>query len=63
MIDKIKILIVEDNALIAKGIKSQLLNMGYQIITMAINYEKAMHSIKEEIPDLILLDVVKTHQT
>ena len=57
MIDKIKILIVEDNALRAKGIKSHLLKMGYQLVFMASNYEKAMHSIKEEKPDLILLDV------
>jgi DNA-binding response OmpR family regulator len=57
MIDKIKILIVEDEAVIAIGIKSHLVRMGYKIVTMAINYEQAMLSIKEEAPDLILLDV------
>lgn len=57
MIDKIKILIVEDTAITAKGIKSQLLKMGYERIDIAINYEKAMRNIQVEIPDLILLDV------
>ncbi|SFV64840.1 sensory transduction regulatory protein [hydrothermal vent metagenome] len=57
MIDKLKILIVEDEALIAKGIKSQLLKMGYKRVAIAINYNQAMLSIKEESPDLILLDV------
>ena len=57
MINKIKILIVEDNAFIAKGIKSHLLKMGYKRIDMAISYEKVMLNIKEEVPDLILLDI------
>jgi len=57
MIDKIKILIVEDESLLAIGIKTKLVKMGYKMVDIAINYEKAMLNIKEETPDLILLDV------
>ena len=57
MIDKIKILIVEDESLLAIGIKTKLVKMGYKMVNIAINYEKAMLNIKEETPDSILLDV------
>lgn len=57
MKDNIKILIVEDEALAAKAIETQLTQMGYKIIFIAINYTKAMKIIKQKRPDLILLDI------
>jgi len=61
MKDKIKVLIVEDEALTAKSIASQLMKMGYTMPSMAISYEKAMTKIKKESFDLILLDVDLKH--
>jgi len=53
----IRILIVEDEAITAKGIESQIRKMGYRDIDIAISYNKAIRSIKENRPDLILLDI------
>jgi len=53
----IRILIVDDEALTAKAIKSELQKMGYGMVNIAITYEKAMSYIKIETPDLILLDI------
>lgn len=53
----IKILIVEDNILTAKKIERKLKEMDYSNIDIAMSYREAMRSIKEERPDLILLDL------
>jgi len=52
-----KILIVEDEAITAKAIESQIKKMGYDNTAIAINYKNAMKSIREDKPDLILLDI------
>ena len=52
-----KILIVEDEAINAKAIESQIKKMGYDNIAIAINYKNAMKNIREDRPDLILLDI------
>jgi len=52
-----KIFIVEDEAITAKAIESQIRKMGYDNTTIAINYKNAMKSIREDRPDLILLDI------
>jgi len=51
------ILIVDDDAQIAKQIESQIRKMGYKNIIIAVSYHRAMRSIKDKIPDLILLDI------
>ena len=53
----IRILIVDDEALTAKAIKSEVEKMGYDTIDIATTYKKAMSYIKRETPDLILLDI------
>lgn len=57
MKDKIKILIVEDDIFTAERIELKLIKIGYTNIAIAMSYQQAMASIKEEIPDLILLDL------
>jgi DNA-binding response OmpR family regulator len=52
-----RILIVDDEAQIAKQIKSQIEKMGYKNIDIAVSYDKAIKSIKNNRPDLILLDI------
>lgn len=60
---KQKILIVEDEAILFLEIKDLLEDNGYDVIGYADNgytksYEEALHVIKKEAPDMVLLDVV-----
>ncbi len=52
-----KILVVDDEALLVKGIRFNLQNEGYQVITGSDGLE-AVHLVKEESPDLVILDVM-----
>ncbi len=52
------VLIVEDEAIIAMDLSSQLEGMGYQICAVADNGEDAIKMAKQHHPDLILMDVV-----
>ncbi len=52
-----KILVVDDEALLLKGIRFNLQNEGYEVLT-ATNGEEAVKLAKEEAADLIVLDVM-----
>ena len=53
----IRILIVEDELIIAEDMSNMLSNMGYRITGIAMDFEEALQLIDEQRPDLILLDV------
>ncbi len=53
-----KIMIIEDEAIIAKDIENILLNYGYRITGIFSKAEDAIESLKSNKPDLILMDVV-----
>lgn len=53
----IKILIVEDEMIIAAKISLQLTNLGYEVSGMVPRGEDALVHIKESVPDLILIDI------
>jgi DNA-binding LytR/AlgR family response regulator len=53
----LKILIVEDELLIAEDIRMQLIQLGYDVCGMAVSYMEAMELIMDDLPDLILLDI------
>ena len=53
-----RILIVEDERIVAKDIEASLINMGYKIAGIASSGEEAVKKAKEENPDLILMDIV-----
>lgn len=53
----VKIGIVEDEALIAQNIVHTLSQLGYNVTEPVDNYTEAVKLIKEEKPDLVLLDV------
>lgn len=55
--DKVNILIVEDEAIVALDIKRTILKMGFSVTNMARNHDDALCSIKEKSPDIILLDI------
>ncbi|WP_341481953.1 LytR/AlgR family response regulator transcription factor [Christiangramia sediminis] len=54
---KIKILIVEDEMIIAANISLQLTELGYEVTGIVPRGEEALMHIKSEIPDILLLDI------
>ena len=52
-----KILVVDDEALLVKGIRFNLQNEGYEVITGSDGLE-AIRFVQEEKPDLVVLDVM-----
>lgn len=55
--NKIDILIVEDEAIVGLDIKRTILRMGFSVNNMVTNYDDAINSIKKKSPDIILLDI------
>jgi PAS domain S-box-containing protein len=55
--NKNRILIVEDELIIARGIQKRLLGMGYDITDIVPSGEEAVQSATENPPDLILMDI------
>jgi DNA-binding LytR/AlgR family response regulator len=53
----IRILIVEDEFIIAEDLKLQLQKLGYSVTGIARSYERALDLIHEEEPDLMLIDI------
>ncbi|MCG2830068.1 MAG: response regulator, partial [Desulfobacteraceae bacterium] len=53
-----KILIVEDEGVIAKDIKNILIFLGYSVIAVSSSGEEAIEKAKEMHPDLVLMDIV-----
>ncbi|MBN8703829.1 MAG: response regulator [Bacteroidetes bacterium] len=54
---KIKILIVEDELIIAEDIKVILETLGYETTGIACNYIEAETLLKEKKPDIVLVDI------
>lgn len=54
---KVKILVVEDEVLIADNICDTLEDLGYNALEPAINFTEAIETIEREHPDLAILDI------
>ena len=54
---KANIIIVEDEFVIAMETKSNLVDLGYNVTSIVDTGEKLIAKIKDEIPDLILMDI------
>ena len=52
-----KILVVDDEALLIKGIRFNLMNEGYEVITGS-NGQEAVSAVRDQAPDLVVLDVM-----
>ncbi len=53
-----KILIVEDEAIIALNLKRTLETMGHQVLPVAASMERAVETARGGNPDLILMDIL-----
>lgn len=54
---KVKILVVEDEIVIADNICMILEDLGYELLEPAIDYEEAVETIENERPDIAILDI------
>ena len=54
----IKILIVEDEGIIALDLKSCVEQLGYTVLACVDSAEKALELVEQEPPDLVLMDIV-----
>src|SRR6266567_613699 len=52
-----RMLIVEDEGIVAEDLRLRLLTWGYQVVGIASSGEEALHDAAELRPDLILMDV------
>lgn len=55
--DAIKILVVEDEALVARELELRLTKLGYKVVGVAPSADKAMELAREYSPDLLLMDI------
>lgn len=53
-----KILVVEDEWIIANDIKDCLISMGYMVSGIAASSDEALARVEECLPDLVLMDIV-----
>jgi putative two-component system response regulator len=56
--DKKKILVVEDERIVARDLARQLTDLGYDVVATAYSGEEAVHKVGEVHPDLVLMDIV-----
>ncbi len=54
---KLKILVVEDERIVARDLQVRLTNLGYALSGMASSKEEALISAERERPDLVLMDI------
>ena len=57
MAQSVKILIVEDEMVIAANISLQLSEMGYEVVGILPRGEEALIQIKENQPDIVIMDI------
>ncbi|QWR78952.1 response regulator [Candidatus Magnetomonas plexicatena] len=55
--ENIRILVVEDERIIAREIEERLKRMGFSVIGIVSSGESALQKIPEELPDLVLMDI------
>ena len=55
---KVRILIVEDEILVARDLQMHLEQMGYTVAGMVPSGKQAIQEIENEVPDLVLTDIV-----
>lgn len=58
---KTKLLIVEDESIVALDIKNALVKLGHEVIACVSNAEDAMACIKKTRPDIIIMDIHLNH--
>jgi two-component system, LytTR family, response regulator LytT len=55
---KLRILVVEDESIVAKDIQNSLIKLGYLVPTIVSSGEKAIEEIEQWRPDIVLMDIM-----
>lgn len=55
---KVKILIVEDETVMAMDMRDILEDIGYEVVDAVIGYTEALEALEKELPDIVLLDIM-----
>ena len=55
--DKTKILVVEDETIVALDIKNALKKLDFEVTATVTNHDDALKSVKENQPDIIMMDI------
>lgn len=55
--NSIKILVVEDETIVALDIRSALKKLQYEVTDIVTNYDDALQSVEENTPDIVLMDI------
>lgn len=55
--DKTKVLIVENEIFTAHNIKNTLMEFGYEVLDIILNFEEALESLHKSVPDVIITDI------
>lgn len=58
IIENIKVLIVEDEVIVAKDIKESLTSLGYSVVGIASTASDAISLIERTLPDIVLMDIM-----
>lgn len=56
--EKARILIVEDEGIIARDLEESLTSLGCEVVSLEVSGEKAVERASREKPDLVLMDIV-----
>jgi len=56
--EKKKIMVVEDERIVARDLARQLIDLGYDVVATAYSGEEAMDKLRDARPDLVLMDIV-----
>ena len=52
-----KILIVEDESIVARNLQKRLMNLGFRVPALAATAEQAIQEAERTHPDLVLMDI------
>lgn len=56
--NRVQILVVEDNSIVGKDIQKRLTTMGYAVPNVAATGNRALEMVEESKPDLVLMDIM-----
>jgi PAS domain S-box-containing protein len=54
----VKVLVVEDEMIVARDIENRLKNLGYTVVALASTGEEAVRTALDAVPDLVLMDIM-----